>query len=176
MLDSQAARRLAPLALALFSPLLAGVAFAQTAARSDPAEDPQVAIALALGRIADSLERLERAQGQEVWLRRTEISAIRQRELDRQLAEIRDRISGLSGERQTLLGNVERLANLARDPNYPQEEIESQRLMLQDRMQVVVSALTEARDRRSELEARLAEAERELEGRLLDLDRQLRAP
>jgi vacuolar-type H+-ATPase subunit I/STV1 len=161
----------------LWCPLIAGLVTTSLSAQapiSDPTGDDR--IVRALERIAGALERLERSQGQEVWLRRAEMSAISQREVKRQLVQSRSRLASLEEERQMLLVHLEQLEELERDPNNSMDQLENQRRELEGRLDLIRPLRRQAEARTGELESRLASAQRDLEDRLADIDRQLRAP
>jgi chromosome segregation ATPase len=138
--------------------------------------DPQAAIARSLERIAVALERIERAQGFQIWLARAEVAAVGQRELERQLTSAAARVDGHDEERRQLEATLERLDELARSPDYPVEQADAERRQIENRLTGLREARRDAEARRAELESRLVAAERQVQDLLADIDRQMRAP
>jgi chromosome segregation ATPase len=145
-------------------------------APSTAGAEEETAISRSLERIAAALERIERAQGFQVWLQRTEVAAVGLRELERQLDAARARVASIEEEIRDLEAMRERIELLARDPSYSADQAEMERRTVQSRVEALQSRRREAEARRDELETRFVVAQRDLEDRLADLDRQLRAP
>jgi chromosome segregation ATPase len=146
------------------------------AAQAPPTADSTAAIARSLERIAVALERIERAQGFQIWLARAEVAAVGQRELERQLTSAAARVDGHDEERRQLEATLERLDELARSPDYPVEQADAERRQIENRLTGLREARRDAEARRAELESRLVAAERQVQDLLADIDRQMRAP